>query len=52
MKPMFRFEKHAEKRLNRIIIPKFLIEKYGRDFYLDILEDGTIQLTPIKKKGE
>ncbi len=24
------------------------LEKYGRDFYLDILEDGTMKLIPIK----
>jgi hypothetical protein len=48
MKTLFRFMKRADKSLNRIVIPKFIIEKYGRDFYLDILEDGTMKLIPIK----
>lgn len=54
MEPLFRFMKHAEKVKNRIIIPKFLIEKYGRDFYLEIYEDETIKLVPVnaKKKGK
>lgn len=52
MKLLFRFQKHAEKTLNRIVIPKFIIEKYGRDFYLEIYDDETIKLVPIKKKGE
>lgn len=48
MKTLFRFMKRADKSLNRIVIPKFVIEKYGREFYLDILEDGTMKLIPIK----
>jgi hypothetical protein len=51
MKPLFRFFKRAEKVKNRIIIPKFLIEKYGRDFYLEIYEDETIKLVPVKSKN-
>lgn len=53
MKPLFRFMKRADKTLNRIVIPKFIIDKYGRDFYLEIYEDETIKLVPIKnnKKG-
>ena len=49
MKTLFRFFKKADKTLNRIMIPKFIIEKYGREFYLDILEDGTMKLIPVKK---
>ena len=47
MKTLFRFMKRADKEKNRIIIPKFIIDKYGRDFYLDIMEDGSIKLIPI-----
>ena len=50
-----RFMKRVEKNKNRIIIPKFIIDKFGRDFYLDFNpEDGTMTLTPIKyeKKGK
>lgn len=53
MKTIFTFMKRAEKDKNRIIIPKFIIDNYGRDFYLEVLEDGSMKLTPIKiKKGE
>ena len=47
-----RFMKRAEKDKNRILIPKFIIDNYGRDFYLKVLDDGSMQLIPIKKKGE
>lgn len=45
--------KRAEKLKNRLIIPKWFIEKYGRDFYM-IVRDDEITLKPInyKKKGE
>lgn len=49
MKKLFTFMKHADKEKNRIIIPKFIIDKYGRDFYLEIYDDETIKLVPIKK---
>lgn len=52
MKVLFTFMKHADKKKNRIIIPKFIIDNYGRDFYLKVLDDGSMQLIPIKKKGE
>ena len=54
MNLLFRFMKRADKTLNRIVIPKFIIDKYGRDFYLEIYDDETIKLVPIKnnEKGE
>lgn len=52
MKILFRFYKKADKKLNRILIPKFIIDKYGREFYLEIMEDETIILRPIKKESE
>lgn len=54
MKTIFTFMKSAEKNKNRIIIPKFIIDNYGRDFILEVLEDGSMKLTPIKniKKGK
>lgn len=42
------FQKKADKVLNRIIIPKFFIDKFGRDFYMEVYNDKII-LTPIKK---
>lgn len=54
MKTLFTFMKHADKQKNRIIIPKFIIDNYGRDFILEVLEDGTMKLIPSKnnKKGD
>ena len=49
MKTLFTFMKRADKTLNRIVIPKFIIDKFGRDFYLEVLEDGIMKLIPIKK---
>lgn len=49
MKKLFTFMKRADKEKNRIIIPKFIIDKYGRDFYLEIYDNETIKLVPIKK---
>lgn len=52
MKVLFRFLKKADKTLNRIVIPKFLIDKYGYEFYLEYYDDETIKLVPVNKKGE
>lgn len=51
---VLRFMKHADKERNRIIIPKFVIDKFGKDFYLEVNpENGNMTLIPIKsKKGE
>lgn len=50
---LIRLMKHADKIRNRIIIPKFIIDKFGRDFYLEVYEDGSMKLIPVKiKKGE
>lgn len=56
-KLLFRFMKRADMEQNRIIIPKFFIDEHGRDFYLEVYDDGTIKLVPIEKlnkkeKGE
>jgi len=49
MKLLFRFYKKADKEKNRIIIPKFIIEKYGKEFYLEFYDDETIKLIPVKR---
>lgn len=52
---ILRYMKRADISRNRIIIPKPIIDKFGRDFYMEInSEDGTIKLIPIKteKKGK
>ena len=45
-----RYCKKADALLNRLIIPKQVVDKFGREFYMDVYEDGQIILTPIKKK--
>lgn len=42
------YKKNADKTLNRIIIPKFFIEKHGYSFYMEVYDDY-IKLVPIKK---
>lgn len=49
-KVLFTFFKKADKQLNRILIPKFIIDTYGRDFYLKIYDDGTMMLIPKKNE--
>lgn len=49
MKLIKRWMKRAEIEKNRIIIPLTIIKKYGREFYMEEYEDGTIKLIPIKK---
>lgn len=41
--------KRAEIEKNRIIIPKIIVKKYGREFYLEWYEDDIIKIVPIKK---
>jgi hypothetical protein len=50
-KVLIRFMKHADMR-NKIIIPQSIVDAYGKDFYLEVYDDGTIRLTPIKDKKE
>ena len=45
------YQKNADKIRNRIIIPKFFIDKHGREFYMQIF-DNYIKLIHVKKKGE
>ena len=47
-KPMLIFQKNADKTMNKIVIPKFIIDNWGREFYMEIYEDKII-LKPIKK---
>lgn len=43
------FQKNTDKARNRIIIPKFFIDKHGNSFYMEVYEDY-IKLIPIKEK--
>lgn len=47
-KPILIYQKNADKEMNRVIIPKFFVDKYGRQFYMEIYEDKIV-LIPVKK---
>lgn len=47
--PKLIFQKNADKEMNRVIIPKFFIDKFGRQFYMEIFEDKIV-LKPIKSE--
>ncbi len=49
-KVLLKFMKSADKSRNKIIIPQFVIDNFGRDYYLEVYEDGTMKLIPIKYK--
>ena len=45
-----KLQKNAEKKANKIRLPKKFIDKMGQEFYMEIYEDKIV-LVP-KKKGE
>lgn len=47
-KPILIFQKNVDKTLNKMVIPKFFVDKFGRSFYMEIYEDKIV-LKPIKK---
>ncbi len=47
-KPKLIFQKNVDKTLNKMVIPKFFVDKYGRSFYMEVYEDKLI-IKPIKK---
>lgn len=46
------YQKNADKTLNRVILPKFFIDKYGRSFYMEVYKDKIIIKPLENKKGE
>lgn len=48
--PILVYEKKADNTLNRIAIPKKVINKFGRLYIMKVYEDK-IELIPIKKTG-
>lgn len=48
-KPIFIYQKNADKVLNRVVLPKKCIEKWGRAYYLEVYEDKIV-LVPVKEK--
>lgn len=48
-KPMIKLQKNTEKTTNKMRIPKFVVEKWGNKYYMEVYEDY-IKLIPIKKE--
>lgn len=46
--PKLIYMKHVDKTLNKMIIPKKIVDQWGYDFYMEIYDDKII-LKPIKK---
>lgn len=50
--PIMVYRKNADRTTYRIIIPKAIIQQWGRHFYMKVYQDKIV-LEPIKeKKGE
>lgn len=49
-KPQLIYQKNADKVLNRVVLPKKFIEKYGYQYYMEVYEDY-IKLVP-KSEGK
>lgn len=47
-KPQLIFQKNADKVLNRVVLPKKFIEKFGYQYYMEVYEDKII-LIPVRK---
>ena len=47
--PRFIFQKNADKTLNRIMIPKFFIDEFGRKFIMKVYKDKIV-LEPIREE--
>ena len=48
-KPSLILKKNADKSLNRILLPKMFIEKFGYQFNMEVYEDKII-LLPVRKE--
>lgn len=47
--PLITYQKNAGIIDNRVVIPKFFIDKHGREFYMEVYKDKIV-LKPIKRK--
>lgn len=47
-KPQLIYQKNADKVLNRVVLPKKFIEKFGYQYYMEVYEDKII-LVPVRK---
>lgn len=42
--PIYRFFKKTQGRLNYIYLPKFVVEKFGNQYYMEVYENKIILL--------
>ena len=47
-KPILILQKNAEKSMNKVVIPKAFITKWGNQFYMEVYADKIV-LVPVKK---
>jgi hypothetical protein len=47
-KPILIYQKNAERTMNKVILPKAFITKWGNQFYMEVYTDKII-LKPIRK---
>lgn len=50
-KPTLIYQKNAESRTGRIILPKTFLDKHGYNYYMEIFKDKIV-LKPIPKEEE
>lgn len=50
-KPTIVYLKNTDKRTNKMIIPKAIVQQWGNQFYMEIYQDKII-LRPVKKRDE
>lgn len=48
-KPIFVFQKNADKSTNKIIIPKVVVDNWGYKYSMEVYEDRIV-LIPLKKE--
>ena len=48
-KPKLILQKNAEKSMNKIVIPKKFVDKWGYQFYMEVYDDKII-LKPMKEE--
>lgn len=49
-KPTLILQKNADRTTNKMIIPQYVIKKFGNQFYMEIYEDKII-LIPIQERN-
>lgn len=53
-KPIITYMKRADKGVNKIIIPKAIIESWGNEFLMEVYDDKIVlvPISKLKKGGE